>query len=52
LDAGEIKDNTVFHRHRANVANSTGRLVNVRASESQKIEIPGRPMDLSLPSEE
>jgi hypothetical protein len=48
LDAGEIEDNTVRHRRRANIANSTGRLVNVRAFESQKIEIPGRPMKLSF----
>ncbi|MCC6487133.1 MAG: transposase [Candidatus Hydrogenedentes bacterium] len=52
LNAGETEDNPVVRRDRADLANSTRHVVNVRAAETQEIQVFGRPVKLSFPREE
>jgi hypothetical protein len=52
LNACKIKDNSVVRRHSANIANPMRHIVNVRAAETQKIEILGWPVEPSFPRQE
>ena len=52
MNAGEIEDNSVVLRHSTDITNSMRHIVNVRAAETQKIEILGRSVEPSFPRQE